>query len=170
MTYKWIGAVLVIVGCGGFGFAMASAHRQEERRLGQLLRALQYMQCELQYHLTPLPELCRQAGAEASGDIGQVLRRLAQELETQTFPDAASCMRAAIGKSPDLSPGCRRLLVQLGRSLGRFDLSGQLQGLQAVKAACREQRRRLEKDREIRLRSYRTLGLCAGAALAILFV
>ena len=170
MTYKWIGAVLVIVGCGGFGFAMAAAHRQEERRLGQLLRALQYMQCELQYHLTPLPELCRQAGAEAAGDIGQVFRRLAQELETQSFPDAASCMRAAIEKGPDLSPGCRRLLVQLGRSLGRFDLAGQLQGLQAVKAACREQRRRLEKDREVRLRSYRTLGLCAGAALAILFV
>lgn len=170
MTYKWIGAVLVIVGCGGFGFSMAAAHRQEERRLGQLIRALQYMQCELQYHLTPLPELCRQAGAEAGGAVGEVLRGLAQELETQSFPDAASCMRAAIGKSPDLSPGCRRLLVQLGRSLGRFDFSGQLQGLQAVKAACREQRRRLEKDREIRLRSYRTLGLCAGAALAILFV
>ena len=96
-------------------------------------------------------------------------KSVAGELENQTLPDAASCMRAAIQSSPGLSPTCRRLLVQLGRGLGRFDLPGQLQDIQAVKAACREQRRRLEKDREVRLRSYRTLGLCAGAALVILF-
>jgi len=28
----------------------------------------------------------------------------------------------------------------------------------------------MSKDRDVRLRSYQTLGLCAGAALAILFV
>ena len=65
---------------------------------------------------------------------------------------------------------CRRLLRQLGKTLGRFDLEGQLQGLQAVCAACLEARDSLQKDRDTRLRSYRTLGLCAGAALAILFL
>ena len=169
MIYKWIGTILVITGCGGFGFALAAASCREEQRLRQLLRALQYMHCELQYRLTPLPQLCRQAGIEAGGAIGEVLQSLAGELENQTLPDAASCMRAAIQSSSGLSPTCRRLLVQLGRGLGRFDLPGQLQDIQAVKAACREQRRRLEKDREARLRSYRTLGLCAGAALVILF-
>ena len=34
MTYKWIGAVLVVVGCGGFGFSLA----RETVRQEQLLR------------------------------------------------------------------------------------------------------------------------------------
>ena len=34
----------------------------------------------------------------------------------------------------------------------------------------REQLRELERNRQQRLRSYRTLGLCAGAALAILLL
>ena len=61
MSIKLIGAALIIAGCDGVGFSMAAAHRREESALRQLIGALDYMGCELQYHLTPLPELCRSA-------------------------------------------------------------------------------------------------------------
>ena len=57
-----------------------------------------------------------------------------------------------------------------GAYLGRFDLPGQKQGLEEVREACRMELEALGKNRETRLRSYGTLGLCAGAALAILFL
>lgn len=170
MSYRWIGAILVVAGCGGFGFSIAASYLQEERRLRELIRALQFMQCELQYRLTPLPELCRQAGQASGGAIREVLEGLASELEWQTAPDAASCMATVLGRSCTLSGRCRRLLNQMGKTLGRFDLEGQLNGLQAVCTACVEASERLQRDRDVRLRSYRTLGLCAGAALAILFL
>lgn len=170
MNIKWIGAILVIVGCGGFGFSIAANYLQEERRIRQMIQAIQFMQCELQFHLTPLPELCRQAGGISGGAIREVLCSLASELESRKEPDAASCMAAVLKKNQTLSGRCRRLLRQLGKTLGRFDLEGQLQGLQTVCAACLEARDSLQKDRDTRLRSYRTLGLCAGAALAILFL
>ena len=46
------GAALVIAGCGGFGFSIASGYKREEGILRQLLRALNYMEWELQYRLT----------------------------------------------------------------------------------------------------------------------
>ena len=58
----------------------------------------------------------------------------------------------------------------LGASLGRFDLQGQLQGIESVRAQCRKDLAELEDNRDQRLRSYQTLGLCAGCALAILFL
>ena len=67
MSYRWFGAALVIAGCGGFGFSIASGYKREEGILRQLLRVLNYMEWELQYRLTPLPELCRQAGKESFG-------------------------------------------------------------------------------------------------------
>lgn len=170
MMYKWLGAALIVGGCGGFGVCLAGSYCREERRLGQLLCALRYMYSQLQYQLSPLPELCRQAGLEAGGAVGSVLLQLSRELESCQYPDAASCMRTAMQQRTDLSARSRRLLNQLGRELGRFDLAGQLQGIQAVKAACREQRQLLSQDRQLRLRSYRTLSLCAGTALAILFL
>ena len=54
--------------------------------------------------------------------------------------------------------------------MGRYDLEGQLQGIQTVKMECHGYLDELERHRAERLRSYQTLGLCAGAALVIIFV
>ena len=79
-------------------------------------------------------------------------------------------MNGLLVQQKNLPRSVRRLLTGLGNSLGRLDLTGQVQGLQAVKAGCARELERLERNRDTRLRSYQTLGLCAGAALAILLV
>lgn len=170
MGYKWIGAILIIVGCGGFGFSMAAAHRRETQLLRQLIQGLEFMRSELKYRLTPLPELCRQAGKETGGVLRQILSAMAKELDSRTLPDPGDCMTAAMEHCRESLPASvRKLLIRLGRSLGRFDLAGQLRGLEAIEAACREELAILDRNRDLRLRNYQTLGLCAGAALAILF-
>ena len=170
MSYRWIGAALIVAGCGGFGFSVASGYKREERILRQLISALNYMEWELQYRLTSLPELCRQAGRETGGTLREVFCNLARELEWQSAPDVSSCMAAALKRSHELPRRIRAIMKQLGHTLGRFDLPGQKQGLEEVRASCRMELEALGKNRDTRLRSYGTLGLCAGAALAILFL
>lgn len=162
--------MLIIIGCGGFGFTLAAAHKREENCLRKLIAALDYMECELQYHLTPLPDLCRKAGKECTGPVGEVLLSLSQELNGQISPDAACCMRSALAKKEYLPRYTEENLRLLGKSLGRFDLNGQLSGLESVRTNCRRDLECLSSNRENRLRSYQTLGLCAGAALAILLM
>lgn len=138
--------------------------------LRQLVSALDYMQCELQYRLTPLPELCHGAGIQAKGILRDIFLRFSQELDCRLTPDVASCMDAAITNNTYLPPIIKANLQLLGDSLGRFDLNGQLMGLEAVRQKCREDLQILTADKPTRLRSYQTLGLCAGAALVILFI
>ncbi len=111
-------------GSGVFGLRLAAAACLEERRLSQIMQLLRRMQSQLQYQLTPLPELCSQCGRDVGGPVGRVLQSLGKELESRMYPDVYSCMRAALQADQELSPACRRLLVQLGRELGRFDLAG----------------------------------------------
>lgn len=170
MTIKWIGALLIVLGCGGVGFTMAACYKREEKLLRILIRGLDYMTCELQFRLTPLPQLCRQAGKECGGTVGQAFSNLAMELESQISPDADACMYAALSRMEDLPPSTEEALRLLGKSLGRFDLAGQLQGLEQVRLHCRRGLTALESGRDQRIRGYQTLGVCAGAALAILFV
>lgn len=170
MNIRVFGAILVILGCGSFGFMIAAAYRREEQVLQQLLSALDYMQCELQYRLTPLPDLCRQAAANHRGTVRTVFHLLAEELEDQISPDVERCMNVALARLKDIPKLTREVMVMLGRSLGRFDLEGQLNGLEAARQACRRGLDELLKNKTVRLRSYQTLGLCAGAALAILFI
>ncbi len=170
MNVKLLGAMLIVLACGGFGFSLAAAHRREEGALSQLIRGLDFMACELQYRLTPLPELCRQTAREISGPVGQVFDALARELASQNQPEPGKCMATAVAAVKGLPERSGRLLLDLGRGLGRFDLDGQLKGLDAVRQSCRQALEELGRNREGRLRSYQTLGLCAGAALAILFL
>ena len=170
MTYKWIGAALIIFGCGLAGFSVSGAYRREEKELRQLAASVEFMACELQYRRTPLPELCYLAGTERSGCVGRLLTNLGRELESKCAPDVQSCLAAAAATAGQLPRRIREAVCILGSTLGNFDLEGQLAGLEAVRSYCRSQLDEMSQGRDARLRSYETLGLCAGAALAILLV
>ena len=170
MNYKWIGAILVIGACGGFGFSMAHEALREERQLRRLIGIMNFMECEIQYHLTSLPALCRMSAGQVSGPLRDVFLKLAAELESCVSPDVEGCLRSVLNRDNKLSGKMRRLLTQMGKSLGKFDLPGQLKGIEASRNACKRELRDMEHNRDMRLRSYRTLGLCAGAALAVLLM
>ena len=170
MIIKWIGAVCVLAACGGFGFQIAAAQKKEEGSLRQLLRILDYIECELQYRLTPLPELCRNAAQECSGALHFLFQQLGTELEEQISPNVSSCMQAALAVTERLPKQTTEVLSLLGESLGKFDLSGQLRGLEGIRSECHRRLDALSENQDVRLRSYKTLGLCAGAALVILFI
>lgn len=170
MMFKWIGAVLVVAGCGGWGMLLSSGYRRQEAMLRKLSNVLRTMRRDLRYRLTAIPDLMRHAAADCTGTLRNVFREAAEALDAKSQPDAAGCMRAVLQRYDTLPPKPARLLRQLGKTLGRFDLEGQLQGLSCVISECDQELQDLKKDREIRLRSYRTLALCAGVALVILFI
>lgn len=170
MTYKWIGALLVILGSSGFGFCMGSHHRKTEKQLRQFLQILEDMTCLLQYKIMPLPDLCRNSVHRINGPLRALMLQFAGELEKQVAPDAPSCMSAALAYCPNLGGSLRYLASELGHSLGIYDLPGQLQGLKSAQENCQRVLKNMECNRELRIRSYQTLGICTGTALAILFI
>ena len=170
MTLKIMGACFIIAACGALGFRIAAAHRREVKTLRELICALDFMECELQFRMTALPELCRQTSRETKGVLNRVFSLLANELEDQISPDVRSCMGAATAKVRDIPGKTLESLRLLGDCLGRFDLMGQLKGLDTVRQECRVKLNSLMGNSEARVRSYQTLGLCAGAALVILLM
>ncbi len=170
MNIRIIGAIFIILSCGSCGFMIAANYYKEERLLRQLQNTLDYMQCELQYRLTPLPELCKSAAVNSSGIIRNVFLSLSRALEDQLLPNVEECMKNTLSSIKDIPPKCGETLKMLGKSLGRFDIDGQVRGLESVQQECRRHIVALQENKAIRHRSYQTLGVCAGAALVILFI
>lgn len=170
MTLRWLGALLVVAGCGGFGFSMAMYYRKQEQTLRQLIKALDIFASELEFKLSPLPEICRTVSQTVGGCVGRIFTYLAAELDSQVCPNGACCMEAAVNTASDLPGSCRGYLLQLGKTLGRFDVAGQLSELSATKADCMEKLDKIRSEKDVRIRNYQTLGLCAGVALAILLI
>lgn len=163
------GTVLIVSGCALFGYSLGAAHRTEEKLIRSLRSALQEMQWELKYRMTQLPELCELASSAAGGQIGDLLNTLAGKLRRREVEDIAGTVNALLNQK--LFPRrVRRNLRLLGASLGRFDLEGQIQGLEAVRQQCCADLKELEENRVQRLRCYQTLAVCGGTALAILLI
>ena len=161
---------MVVAACGGCGLMMAANYRREEQMLRQLEGALREMVSELSCRMTTLPLLVRRAGNCAGGELKKVFLELAEELDIRCCPDGDGCMRSVLDRHPCLPKSIGILLAQLGRSLGQFDLEGQLRELEAVSHQCGQALSEHAANRESRIRNYQTLGLCAGGALAILLL
>lgn len=170
MQLKLFGALCIVIGGGGYGFIMASQHRKTIRLLKELAAILEDMECELRYRCLPLPQLCRTSVRNHRDPIANVFSALADELDSQISPDVERCMSVVLQDRVQVMDPIRRILADLGKNLGRFDLEGQLRGLEHTKTECCNLLNIFEYNQENRMRSYQTLGLCAGAALAILFV
>ena len=170
MIYKLLGAAIITLSCGGFGLSMALAHRKEVRALQSLINAINFMKCELEYHCIPLPELCRKTARISQSIIGKFFSELSNALESQICPDTKTCVKYALSKMNYQPRAVRNIILELSDTLGCFNLSGQLDGLvQAVRQA-EKVLNELTFEQDVRLRRYQTLGLCAGAALAILLM
>lgn len=170
MIIKIIGAVCIIAGCAGVGFLTVLAQKKEEAQLRQLSALLDYMGCELQYRMTPLPQLCRYCATQEKGAVSELFLKLAQEMDRSQRADASECMNQVLSRSTNISPVCKKMLLRLGGSLGKFDLGGQLRGIENTRQLCRKELETVTLDRDQRFRTYQTLGLCAGVALVILFM
>lgn len=167
---RWIGALIVIGACGCCGFSMARNYGDLERCLRQLGSAMEIMRCQMEYRLTTLPELCQILASACTGQIGKVFLELGLELEKEDAMDITLCMDEVLARYTQLPAPCARSLRRLSRSLGQADLHLQLQSIGLEQERVRANLTQVAAERPGRVKSYRTLGLCCGIALAIVLL
>ena len=170
MNYRVIGAACIIAACGVWGGVAAGQYTQKISLLRQMRTLMDYFECELRYRNLPLPQLIRQASEQVTGKLRMVLLCLSEELDAQVRPNAQCCMMAALQQCREIPMPVYQILMNLGTSLGKYDTQGQLIGVEAARAECVKALDTLERDCQTRVRSLKTLGLCAGAAIVILFI
>ena len=152
------------------GLRIAWGYRQEEKMLRMLQVALETVACQLRYRMTALPELCALAADVCTGALQHFFETLAKQLSLCLEADAERCVTLALEATADLPASMERNLRLLGSNLGRFDAQGQLSGLQSVLELVQRDLYGMQATLHQRLRACRTLGFCAGAALAILLL
>ena len=168
---KVLGALLITICCGWFGFSLSIAHKKEERNLRQLISSLEYIQCEIQYRLSSLPELCAQtANICEKGAVRDFFIALQEELNQQVSAEVQPCLLAALDNTPKMTPKTKQCILEMAKDLGKFDIDGQLSALESSRILCKEQLEKHCLGKDEQRRSYQTLGICAGAALVIVLI
>ena len=116
-------------------------------------------------------ELLAQAGAQTEGAVGAVFSRCAAELRRRTST-VQFAMQTALSHTPGLAlpQSAQRALLALSASLGKFDVDGQCRAIDLAAACVGEALEDVEQASRARCRSYRTLGVCAGLAIAVILL
>lgn len=170
MILRIIGAIMILVGCGYAGFLLAASYRKETDSLTSFIEMLNYFECELQYRSPPISDMFSDFSETRKDLMGRFSKTLAVEIESQVCPNVKECVRAALQKHENMPKETACFLIKFGTTLGKFNADGQLLEIRSLKSVVQQKLEFLLSNQDWKTRNYKTLGLCAGAAIAILFI
>ncbi len=169
---KCLGLLLVVGSASAVGFGFAgSVHRQLEQ-MRQMLTAIAYIKAEISYRMTPLEEIFTALASDISGAVGAFFAACAKRMQKERTSGMQDvfCLAMRDVQALRLPREAHGALVSLALVLGKFDVEGQCRALDLAAERMEKTIHELEENRHERCRSYRTIGICAGFAAAVILL
>ena len=169
---KMIGIVMVIFGASGTGFSMAWRIRHTTAVMQQLRNSLSQLRNEISYRKTPLPELLRLLAVSSRGEVAALWNLVADGVYRRQEDSFGKIMRSSLNTVDAAAfsgPG-RQILQVLGDGMGTYDVEGQVRAITLAETRLQDLLNQTQAEQSGRMRSYCTLGVCAGLAIAILAI
>lgn len=154
------------------GLRLAATAKKQQTQTLALIDATLRLRHELQYNLTPLPEVFELLSRAANREIGAFFGNIAARVQRVEGCAVGFACRRSLAKTPGLClpEGTRQTLMSLFDTLGKYDLEGNLQAIDLALSRLREQARGLHDSVRARCRTYLTLGVCTGLAVAVILL
>ena len=167
---RLLGALLTAGGGAFLGLSAARRLKRRARVLRQLAGALEQMDREVAFRLTPMPRLMEQLAAWPE-PVGTLFANCRKGMEALGEQSLAEIWRRALAETDlDLEGRAAAVLDELGEVLGRFEESGLRCALARAAAELAREGELAREDGEKRGRMYQVLGLAWGGLLVILLL
>ena len=105
-------------------------------------------------------------------DVAAFFAEAGRALSAQPYCTVPVCFKRGFQQAKGFRPGDESVqaLYGLSLNLGRFDLESQLAAIERTKASVTAALLALQGQKRARCRSYETIGICAGLALAVMLL
>ena len=170
---KLLGAILIIGSCGALGLSARQDLRTRIAAIDGCLKALERMESEIAYRLTPSGELIGLLAKEGDGQIAPVFQSMADQLSRNDGLSLAYKWSRALRET---GPTCGLKSEEIGvlcdasAFLGRYDSEQQLQSLRLTRSRLDAVRGEAAEDLKNKGNLYRTCGLAFGLLAVIVLL
>jgi stage III sporulation protein AB len=168
---KFLGALLVTAASMMSGWAARQGLRQRLSQLRQLRLALELMQGELELHMPAVAQLFETVGNRLEGGLGAFFLGTAVQMTAVTGRPPKTAMKLQLEEQNlNLGDEEKAMLLELGGTLGRYDLEGQARTLELYKRRLDE---RIEAESQTfrqRSKAWMTASVCTGLMLVVLML
>jgi stage III sporulation protein AB len=168
---KFIGAVCIIIAASLYGFLQALHYARRPKQIRGLIGALQRMETEMTYALTPLPELLASLAKQTVEPLADLYRKTSEQLTSSSGMSTREIWQHEVQetwKKTSMKLPEQEVMLQLGHVLGMSDRSDQVKHLrlavsqlQVEEVDAREEQRKYEK-------MWKSLGVLIGGLIVIL--
>jgi stage III sporulation protein AB len=169
---KWIGALCIIAATTSGGFMWAKQYSERPRQLRQLKSALQALEAEIMYGLTPLGQACEHLAEQ----IPEPLKGFFQSFAAKLSEGSGSVQKAWDETIVEIWPrtafgkGEREVMKQFGATLGQHDRDHQQKQIRLALTHLQREETEAKDEQHRNEKMIKSLGLLAGLLLALLLI
>lgn len=164
-----LGAIFILVGFGGMGLAIISGLNRQVALFRSMVQALDYMEREISFHLTPLPQLYRGLSGYLSQPLSATFGRMAEGLEGLHSQSVGELWEKTLS-SLDFGAEGMTYLLPLGQVLGSYDGEHQCKAIAQARVQLAQILARREVESAKGKKLYGTLSLALGGLVVILLL
>ncbi len=173
LALKLVGCVLILSASTISGFLYADSFKKRVDQLNEMQRCLYQLQNEILFTYTPLTEAFFNVSNKSKGPIKNVFENASDLLisnKADSVYDAISHSLESSKEELNLKKEDADILLDLSKSLGESDVSGQKSVFNLTIENIKKQINIAEDSMRKNIKLYRYLGFTIGAMLVIMVV
>jgi stage III sporulation protein AB len=170
---KVFGCMLIISACGYLGFFIGNSFNTRVEEIKRLRSSLKMLETEIIYLMNPLPEALLRVGTKIKGPVSFLYEYSSQLLLKKMGTPMDEIWKEAINNLASVSSLKKEeldILEDFGNSLGESDKEEQRKNLQFAQESLKIVERNAEDEKQKYEKMYKTLGVLAGIALALILI
>ncbi len=166
-----LGAILVTASTTAVGLAAVQRLGARVTLLSGLVHALEYMQTEIYFNLTPLPVILEHLSQTAAAPLKSFFTRSASYMDKLGDCSFSSLWQCAIQECRNDFQGAEaQLLADMGSMLGKYDAEAQCRAIAYARARVEALLENAEKEKARQGKVYGVLGVMCGLVIVIILI
>ncbi|HSU80540.1 MAG TPA: stage III sporulation protein SpoIIIAB [Candidatus Angelobacter sp.] len=168
---KLIGAILVLIASSLIGFTFSARFRERPKQLSQLRSALQSLEAEITYGLTPVYEAALHLAGQMPEPVNRFFGTLAERIETgkgQPLSQIWQETLEAFWPKTALKKNEKEVWRQFGLTLGQSDRANQQKYIQLALSHLEREEKEARSAQQQYEKMVKSLGFLGGILIILL--
>lgn len=170
---KLTGALLIMFASTMLGFLQAAQYAKRPRQIRVLIQALQSLETEISYGLTPLPNALEKIGRNLEAPLSELFTGAALQLCSRSGMSTREIWEGriqALWPATSLGADERAAMLRLGEHLGLSDREDQIKHIRLAMEQLKAEETKARNDQLRYEKMWRSLGVLGGLLVVILLI
>lgn len=171
---KFIGACILVISTSLYGFSLSGTYLKRIESLKELKKCIVLLDGEMRYNKTPIKIAMEKISKRNTSVYSGFLKKVADIMEEDVSMQLSQAWEQGVMELTEgdvvLSESDKHKLLEFGRTIGNLDSDSRMAAFEGYLNELEIDLCECNKDKENKVKLYKTMGIMAGLFIAILIV